>query len=274
MLMETAKVLSNNLVTGEYRVLILTSPQIGPQAQPGQFVHLRVPHLAEAVLRRPFSIFKTDGATLSLLYKCIGKGTQAMARLRAGDTISLMGPLGKGFPPIGRDITPVLVAGGYGMAALYLLARQAPVKGIVFAGGARTEDILCTDDFETIGWQVRVTTEDGSRGKKGRVTKALDAWLRQNRTLPTPIFFACGPMGMLQAVAQRAQAGGWKAWLSLDRHMGCGLGACLACVQKVRVAPSSPRKRATAKPEAGWTWARICTEGPVFECREILWDEA
>ena len=274
MLIETADVLSNNLLTGEYRVLILASPQIGSQVQPGQFVHLRLPHLTEAVLRRPFSVFKTDDSTLSLLYKCVGKGTRAMARLRPGDSVSLLGPLGKGFPPIGRDITPVLVAGGYGMAALYLLARQAPVPGIVFAGGARAEDILCADDFETIGWQVRVTTEDGSRGDKGLVTEAMDAWLRQDRTSPVPEFFACGPTGMLQAVSQRAQAGGWKAWLSLDRHMGCGLGACLACVQKVRVTPSSPQNGATAKPEAGWTWARICTEGPVFECRDILWDEA
>lgn len=273
MVIETAKVLSNNRVTGEYRVLVLAAPRIAPQVQPGQFVHLRVPHLAEAVLRRPFSVFKTEGATLALLYKCVGKGTRTMALLQTGETVSLLGPLGKGFPPISRDSTPVLVAGGYGMAALYLLARQAPIPGMVFVGGARAEDILCANDFETIGWQVRVSTEDGSRGVKGLVTEALDVWLRQDRPSPAPVFFACGPMGMLQAVAQRAQAGGWNAWLSLDRHMGCGLGACLACVQKIRGPSSSPPKGATAISEAGWTWARICTEGPVFECRDILWDE-
>ena len=79
-------------------------------------------------------------------------------------------------------------------------------------------------------------------------------------------------MGMLKAVADRAQAGGWKAWLSLDRHMGCGVGACLACVQKVNARREPARDSSQTEKNPEWQWARICTEGPVFECREIVWD--
>ena len=118
-------------------------------------------------------------------------------------------------------------------------------------------------DFTALGWTVHVATEDGSLGTRGRVTRALDEWLAAEGTKTTPEFFACGPNPMLRAVGERALAGGWKAWLSIDRHMGCGVGACLTCVQKIR-APDTP---------AGWIWARVCREGPVFECREVVWEE-
>jgi dihydroorotate dehydrogenase electron transfer subunit len=272
MLLTTATVLSNDRLADEYRVLVLLAPAIARQVKPGQFVHLRVPRLAEAVLRRPFSVFKAEGGRLALLYKCIGRGTRAMALLHPGDKVSLLGPLGQGFPPIRRGRQPVLVAGGYGMAALYLLARQAPVKGDVFVGGAGANDILCVSDFRKLGWRVHVATEDGSRGAQGLVTLILDRWLRRPTGKQQLEFFACGPMGMLRVVGDRAQAGGWNAWLSLDRHMGCGVGACLACVQKVK--QRSPAARSPAETEIGaaWKWARICTEGPVFECREIVWE--
>ena len=270
--LESADVISNKALTEEYRVLVLKAPRIARKVKPGQFVHLRVPQLADAVLRRPFSVFKTEADTLALLYKCVGKGTNAMAQLRPGESVSALGPLGNGFPTIRRNSRPVLVAGGYGMAAIYLLAQRAPVTGDVFAGGARARDILCVADFRKIGWRAHVTTEDGTLGTKGLVTAGLDAWLRKNRDARPLEFFACGPMGMLQAVANLAQVGSWRAWLSLDRHMGCGLGACLACVQKVKKHSGSARLPARAKQTAAWQWARICTEGPVFECREIVWE--
>ncbi len=269
--LETANVISNHGLAGEYRVLVLNSPRIARKIGPGQFVHLRVPRLPDAVLRRPFSVFNTRAGALSLLYKCVGKGTRAMAQLRPGAAVSILGPLGNGFPAIRRNSRPVLVAGGYGMAALYLLARLAPVAGDVFVGGAGARDILCAADFRKIGWKVHVATENGALGTKGLVTASLDAWLQDQPASPGLTLFACGPMGMLQAVAERALAGGWKAWLALDRHMGCGLGACLACVQKIR-RPAAAGAPARAGQDGEWQWARVCTEGPVFECREIIWE--
>jgi dihydroorotate dehydrogenase electron transfer subunit len=225
-------------------------------------VHLRVPGLGEAVLRRPFSIFKAAAGRLELLYKTVGAGTRAMTRLSPGDEASVLGPLGRGFPRPSADTFPVLVGGGYGMAALYLAAERAGTRGLALAGGRTAGDILCESDFQGLGWDVRVATEDGSAGHKGLVTDLLDVWLARERAGRRPEIFACGPMGMLKAVSDRAAASDWRAWVSLDKPMGCGVGACLACVQRVRM-PEAP----------GWKWARICTEGPVFDSRDILWSE-
>lgn len=261
MQMEETNVLEHRQIQGGYRLLVLQSPGIAPQVQPGQFVHLRVPQLDAAVLRRPFSVYKTEGDRLSILYKDVGRGTAALTHVPAGETVSLIGPLGSGFPRAEAGRFPVLVAGGYGMAALYIVARAQPTKGIAFFGGKTASDILCADEFEAMGWPVRVATEDGSLGVRGLVTDTLDAWLSRNRGDKTPEFFACGPNGMLKAVGERAIGGGWRAWLSMDRHMGCGVGACLTCVQKIKT------------PDGGWTWQRVCREGPVFECRQVVWED-
>lgn len=258
--MENAEILEHRDIQGGYKRLVLRAPDIAPEVRPGQFVHLRIPHLEASVLRRPFSVFQAQNDTLSILYKDAGHGTAVLKGAAPGETISLIGPLGRGFPVACGARTPVLVAGGYGMAALYLLARALPRPGVAFFGGKTAGDILCVDEFEFLGWTVQVATEDGSAGTRGLVTGPLDARLKN----PPPEgveLFACGPMGMLKAIGERAIAGGWKAWLSLDRNMGCGVGACLTCVQKIRT------------PDGGWTWQRVCREGPVFESREIVWEE-
>ena len=261
MLLEDAKVLQQREIQGGYRLLVMAAPSIAPKVQPGQFVHLRVPQLDSAVLRRPFSVYKADHKTLSILYKDVGRGTAAMKALRDGETVSLLGPLGHGFPAPAKDKHPVLVAGGYGMAALYLVAKNASVKGTAFFGGRAAADILCVDEFTAMGWAVLVSTEDGSLGVKGLVTDVLETWLNKDLKNRAPEFFACGPNGMLKAVGERAISGGWTAWLSMDNKMGCGVGACLTCVQKI------------ATPDGGWTWERVCKEGPVFESRSVVWEE-
>lgn len=258
---EQTQVLNHEKLSGEYRVLVLEAPSMAPLVKPGQFVHLRVPYLNGAVLRRPFSVFKVEGKALSILYKCVGKGTHAMTDLTPGDEVSIMGPLGSGFPFDHTDTFPVIVAGGYGVAPLYLLATRMSEKGIVFVGGSSTADVLCVEDFEALSWEVRIATEDGNLGEKGLVTDVLDSWLECRSPLqPSPEFYACGPDDMLKVISERATSGGWKAWLSLDKHMGCGVGACLACVQKIR------------QDDGTETWARVCREGPVFEAREIVWE--
>jgi dihydroorotate dehydrogenase electron transfer subunit len=261
--LETVTILEHRDYGSGYRLLRLAAPQVAPQVQPGQFVHLRIPRLEASVLRRPFSVFKAETGELALLYKAIGRGTGALSVAAPGEKISLIGPLGHGFPldlPVGR--VPVLVAGGYGMAALYLVAHRLPAKGVVFVGGRSAPDILCVEEFEKLGWQVHIATEDGSRGARGLVTGPLDAWLAEGRGRRVPEFFACGPNGMLEVVGQRAMQNDWRAWLSVDRHMGCGVGACLTCVVKLKDADDT------------WLWARSCKEGPVFESRQINWDRA
>jgi dihydroorotate dehydrogenase electron transfer subunit len=258
MVEQTVQIVSNERDTDLYFRLVARAPQIAPLVQPGQFAHVRILPLKEALLRRPFSIFQVSGDRLSILYKTIGKGTEVLSRMRPGEELSMIGPLGHGFtvPRPGGE-TPLLVAGGYGMAALYLLAQRSPQKGIVFVGGRRRVDILCEEEFRALGWEVRVTTEDGSHGETGLVTRALLAELK--RPTPGRKLFACGPTPMLKAVGRLAAEFDLPAELSLDEHMGCGIGVCLTCVVPIKAGDS-------------WEYQRTCTDGPVFDSRQVAWE--
>ena len=285
MLERNVQIVSNERDTDSYFRMVLRAPQIAPLIQPGQFAHVRVPTMKDALLRRPFSIFQVEDETFSILYKTVGKGTDALARMRTGEKLSVIAPLGHGFTaPTPGGETPLLVAGGYGMAAMYLLAQRSPQKGIVFVGGRRRVDILCEKEFQALGWEVRATTEDGSHGEKGLVTEPLLAELSgsrgneaqikkiesgkrkaESRSLLTSAatsqkvkIYACGPMGMLRAVAEIAEEFNVPAELSMDEHMCCGVGVCLTCVIPVKIGD-------------GWEYQRTCTEGPVFDSRQIVW---
>ena len=302
MLEQTVPIISNERDTDAYFRLVLRAPQIAPLIQPGQFAHVRILPLKDALLRRPFSIFQVEGEKFSILYKTVGKGTEVLSRMRAGAELSVIAPLGHGFTvPTAGGETPLLVAGGYGMAAMFLLAQRSPQAGIVFVGGRRRVDILCEKEFAALGWEVRVTTEDGSHGETGWVTLPLLAELRrlaaplssgssrggeaQSETSETSNpkcdispnrltsaatilklvphqkvkLFACGPTPMLKAVGKIAEDFHLPAELSMDEHMCCGVGTCLTCVIPV-------------KTNDGWEYQRTCTEGPVFDSRQILWE--
>ena len=268
MTLENAIILTQASLSGAYRRVTLRCPAVCAVAEPGQFVHVRIPALHPGALRRPLSLCKVEGDTLTLLYKIVGQGTEALARMKAGEAVNLLGPLGRGFPVGERtqnpeprtqnEAFPVLVGGGYGVAPLLFLAMRLKRKGAVFMGGRTKEDIMLTEEFAALGWDVRLATEDGSVGTKGYVTNAILG--SGFCVLGSPVvFYACGPDGMLRAVGELAQKMDCAAWLSLDKHMGCGVGACLACIQTLR------------KPD-GTEWVgRVCKDGPVFEAREIVW---
>lgn len=276
MQIQSLTVLRHAAYASDYRILVLDAPEMSAVAQPGQFLHVQIPRLDAAALRRPFSIYRAGHGELAVLYKPVGRGTQCFADVREGDKVSVIGPLGHGFPPVPEATFPVLVAGGYGVAPLSLLASRTARRGVVFVGGRQAVDILCVEDFRDAGWEVHVTTQDGSLGAAGLVTDALDGWLARHAdpadpsrlvggtvgALPCrPTLCACGPSGLLKAVSNRAVARGWEAWISLDNHMGCGVGACLVCVQRIREADGSI------------VWKRTCREGPVFRAETIVWDE-
>ncbi|MGA3284251.1 MAG: dihydroorotate dehydrogenase electron transfer subunit [Verrucomicrobiota bacterium] len=260
MLEQNVQIVSNERDTDSYFRLVLRASQIASLIQPGQFAHVRVLPMKDALLRRPFSIFQVEGDTFSILYKTVGKGTEALSLMRPGEEVSVIAPLGHGFtvPKPGGE-TPLLVAGGYGMAAMCLLAQRSPQKGIVFVGGRRRVDILCEKEFRALGWGVRVTTEDGSHGKKGLVTQPLLDELGYR--MPHRKVFACGPTPMLRAVGRIAEKFNVSAELSMDEHMCCGIGVCLTCVIPVKVGD-------------GWEYQRTCTEGPVFDSRQVMWEAA
>jgi dihydroorotate dehydrogenase electron transfer subunit len=257
---QTVQIVSNERDTDLYFRLVAHAAQIAPLVQPGQFAHIRVLPMNDALLRRPFSIFQVEGDTFSIFYKIVGKGTEVLSQMRPGQELGAIGPLGHGFsvPRPGGE-TPLLVAGGYGMAAMYLLAQRSPQKGIAFVGGRRRLDILCEKEFRALGWDVRPTTEDGSHGEKGLVTKPLLDELRRGASGRK--LFACGPTPMLKAVGKIAEEFNVPAELSMDEHMCCGVGVCLTCVIPVKAGD-------------GWEYQRTCTEGPVFDSRDIAWEAA
>ncbi|MGI5868932.1 MAG: dihydroorotate dehydrogenase electron transfer subunit [Kiritimatiellia bacterium] len=263
MQLSDSPILANDPVGPDYRMMTLGAPGIAAAARPGQFIHLRIPNIDPASLRRPFSICDAADGRLRILYKQVGRGTAAMTRLKPGDVANILGPLGNGFPRPAPEATPLLVAGGHGVAPLLFLARRTPRKGVLFAGGRSARDVLLIDEFKAIGWETRVCTDDGSLGTRGFVTAALDAWQGGHPATAAELF-ACGPGPLLAAVDQRAERWGRKAWLSLDRHMGCGVGACLGCVQKIR--------RTTPVGETRVVQARVCKDGPVFASGAIVWE--
>lgn len=252
-------VLQQTPLTAGYWALELAAGAIADTARPGQFVHVRVPGLERASLRRPFSIFGAQNGVLKILYKTVGRGTEEMNLLRTGDAVQVIGPLGNGFPLEPKGV-PVLVAGGFGVAPLCFLASRLSVKGVLVVGGRTADDVLACEEFERMGWPVHVATQDGSRGEAGLATVPLDRELAGMMAKgQKPELYACGPDGLLRAVCERALAADCRGWLSLDKHMVCGVGACLACVQNLQRADGS-------------TWiGRVCHDGPIFEAREIVW---
>ena len=250
---EQCKVVSHTEIGAGYRYLVLAAPQMAGELQPGQFVHVRVPALEASALRRPFSVFDAEHGQVTILYKTVGRGTTALNAVKAGDEVSVLGPLGHGFPLKCAGV-PLLVGGGYGVAPLHFLAKRLPGCK-VFVGGRTAADLLAIDKFKALGIEVFTATNDGSAGVKGLVTDPLDDELIRLKGAGQAFeLFACGPDPMLKAVALRATGSGSKGWISMDRHMICGVGACYACIQKTIRGNS-----------------RCCIEGPVFAAEDLVW---
>jgi dihydroorotate dehydrogenase electron transfer subunit len=247
--------LSNAPLQGDYWLVSFLAPEIALRTAPGQFVHVQIPDLAHRVLRRPFSVFDTDpgSGTVRVVYKLVGEGTRQLARTPKGVHVSLLGPLGHGFSPLPAGGRGVIVAGGYGNAATYLQAKTAPDSFLCLFGGRSERDLILVDAFQTLGCEVRLSTDDGSCGY------LLEETLEQADAPPE--VYACGPNAMLAAVARIGAAHGVDAEVSLDHAMCCGVGACFACVHRMK-----------ADNDRGWTYTRTCLEGPVFKAGRAVWD--
>ncbi len=266
-------VVSNLEISPGYRRIRLTAPRGIMEAKPGQFVMVKVRDGVDPLLRRPFCIY--DVGTFSLeypdtprryyleiLYKVVGKGTSILSYLHERDSVDILAPLGNGFTTGEPGEEKLLVGGGFGLAPLYFLARRlvdaSPVK--VFIGGRRKEDVLCVTEFEQLGIDTYVATDDGTLGARGLVTEVLEEHLSlegKRRAV-----FACGPEPMLLAVARMCAKYGIRCQVSLEATMACGLGACLGCVVK-----------GASHDEKAPDYRCVCKEGPVFDTTELLWDD-
>lgn len=267
----TAMILSNAEVSPGYWRMRLTAPAEFATARPGQFVMVRVNGAIDPLLRRPFGIFDVgvyqpaqSGALaqpcFEMLYRVVGKGTAMLSTLHETDLLDILGPLGTGFDLGSSDEEKLIVGGGVGLAPLYLLARELvkTSKVRLFAGGKTRDDVLCITEFERLGVECYTATEDGSLGEQGLVTEALIRRLDALQGKAT--VYACGPHGMLNAVANIAAKRQIPCQVSLEGYMACGVGACLGCVAPGRNhSPETPDFRC------------VCTEGPVFEAGELKW---
>ena len=280
-------VVSVERVHERYVLIRLTDKAPLPPMLPGQFVEVRVDGSASTFLRRPISINFVDKEQneLWLLVACVGDGTKKLAMLKAGDTLNCVLPLGNGFTiPCGENAgrRVLLTGGGVGVAPLLYLGATLKVQGIepTFLLGARSaKDLLMLSEFEKYG-RVLVTTEDGSMGEKGFVTN--------HSVLQKEMFDmiqVCGPTPMMKAVARYAREKGIECEVSLENLMACGLGACLCCVEKVRVDGDAPTTVKKSDGDAPTTVAKsdadasaavttnvcVCKDGPVFPISRLMW---
>jgi dihydroorotate dehydrogenase electron transfer subunit len=256
-------VVARRSLDGPYLLLTLRHAEVAHAARAGQFVMIKAGTSAEPPLRRPFSILTVDPAaeTFSLFLKTIGAGTRALAALAPGELAQCLGPLGRPFTAPPPDHEALLVAGGYGIAPFHLFCEELGRTGRrarVFYGGRTASDLQVREPFSRLGVPLVAATDDGSLGHHGRVTEAVERHLDAQ---PGPVtLYACGPDAMLHTVARLSARRGLPAQVSLDPWMGCGVGTCLGCVVWMQSAHEArPRYRCA------------CTEGPVFDAREVVW---
>ena len=242
---------------GDLTDMVLENKNLASESKKGQFLHIDCG--GDTFLRRPISICdaNAENGTTRIIFQTRGHGTELLAAKKVGDDIDVLGPLGHGFPVESKSIA-LLVGGGFGVAPLYFLAKRRAALGlesVLFVGGRTKDDLLEIEAFEKIGIKVFTATNDGSAGVKGFVVAPLDEEIVKLRQQGIEFeLFTCGPDGLLKAVSERALSLGVPGWISVDRHMICGVGACFACIQKTVRGNS-----------------RCCIEGPIFRAEDLVW---
>lgn len=228
----------------------LSGKLVGEIASPGQFVHIRVSDSFEPLLRRPISIasINREAMEMTLIYRAEGRGTSLLSQKRVGDEVDVLGPLGNGFSvdETAAGETAILIGGGIGVPPLYELSKQLTAKGVncIHVLGFQSADVVFyEEEFKALG-ETHIVTVDGTSGTKGFVTNVMTE-------LPTDFatYYSCGPMPMLDAVQKMYE--GKKGFLSFEQRMGCGIGACFACVCQTTE-------------ETDKAYIKVCSDGPVF----------
>jgi dihydroorotate dehydrogenase electron transfer subunit len=269
-----AEVISNTRLSSDYNVLGLSASEVASHATSGQFVMLKSGDQTEPLLRRPFSVFeilKDNGRVtgFSVLNKRIGPATGLLFHARPGDRVHCLGPLGRPFIAVTPPDEAWLVAGGVGLAPFATLAEALRAKGTtttLYYGARSGGELFFLDYFAKLGLKLILTTEDGSRGERGRITQPLERDLRERAGVNHAhsgggniMVYACGPEPMLAAVARLAAAHGRQSQVSVERVMGCGLGGCYSCVIPIKTGGGKPH------------YVRSCIAGPTFRGDEIVW---
>lgn len=263
-----AAVIANARLSREYSVLSLAAPEVGRRTRPGQFVMVKPEGAVEPLLRRPFSVFEVLRDTtghitgVSILNKKAGRSTKQLYELEPGDVVSCLGPLGVPFTPATAPQEAWMVAGGVGLAPFATLAESLAAAGTpatLFYGARTADELFYLDFFAALGVQLVLSTDDGGRGVKGRVTAPLEAALKAVGPAGAMVY-ACGPEPMLEAVAKLSGRYNQPCQVSVERVMGCGLGGCYSCVVPVKHGDEHANL------------VRSCINGPVFDGAELVWE--
>lgn len=230
----------------------LELPLTARAAKPGQFIHIKV-NAPRYILRRPISIAGTDAGKglVEIIYRIVGKGTEAMSHLKEGDVVDCLGPLGTAFDMEKDHI--VGIGGGVGIAPILFMARKAkPGQMTVVIGGRNKEEVFWKDFFPKTVKQLIVTTDDGSYGIKGFSVSVLPELFKNENVDEACV---CGPGIMMRITAQMAKEAGVACQVSMERRMGCGIGTCLGCV---------------CDKADGKGHYKVCVDGPVFQAEEVV----
>ncbi|NVO02000.1 MAG: dihydroorotate dehydrogenase electron transfer subunit [Bacteroidetes bacterium] len=248
------KVLENKKLNDQNTILVLQSDEKLPEILAGQFVEVLVEDSPSTFLRRPFSVHNVDfhENTLSLFIKIAGIGSKKLTNIEVGENLNLIFPLGNGFS-IPNEGSALLIGGGCGIGPLLFLAKclmENNVEPHIILGGRSKEDIFEVHEYSKYG-TVHITTDDGSLGEKGFVTKHT---IIDDPDIKFDIIYTCGPEIMMKAVAKMAKSKGIECEVSLENTMACGIGACLCCVTETIDGNKC-----------------VCTEGPVFNINDLKW---
>lgn len=247
---EMCKILSNTALAEGIYDMTFACPDISAQAKPGQFVEI-YPDNGANLLARPISICEIKDGAIRVVFQKIGKGTELFSKLKPGDTIRVLGPCGNGYNL--KEGTALLVGGGIGVPPLLEACKQLSGEKTVVLG-FRSGSFL-TEEFEKYGASVYISTDDGSVGFKGNVVDLI-----KEKNITAEHIYSCGPKIMLKFLSQLAMEKNIDTQVSMEERMACGIGACVGCVVKIKSAD-------------GWEFKKVCKDGPVFDCKEVAWNE-
>ena len=252
---EDALVVKKRDLNNDYFSLVLAPFSQAKAIKPGQFVHIRLPS-TDIYFRRAFSVASINPAKkeVEIIFKVFGRGTKILGKMRKGDSLDLLGPLGVPFSIPDKNVKAVIVAGGVGFPPLMFLAEKMIEKGHspklieFFYGGRSKLELVKLRRLKKMGIQLHLCTDEGSAGNKGHVTGPVEQFLKKHLKEKIKLF-GCGPEKMLKAVDELGLKYEVKGELALEALMPCGVGICLGCVVHLK---------------AGG-YARVCCDGPVFE---------
>ncbi|HZK26369.1 MAG TPA: dihydroorotate dehydrogenase electron transfer subunit [Thermoclostridium sp.] len=251
------KIEKTEMLTEQIFFIRLKSEKIAKNAVPGQFVNIKCCDGLDAFLRRPISILRTDPreGTFDIVYMIRGKGTDILSQLKCGDYLDCMGPLGKGFtlPEKGEKVW--VVGGGIGIfPLLFLLERSVDVYKASFLGFRAKDSIVLQNEYEKASDQITITTDDGSYGVHGLITKPFLERLEKEK--PDRVY-TCGPTPMIKSIAEICIERDIFCEVSMEQRMGCGIGACLVCACKI-------------KHNDDYEYQHVCKDGPVFPAEKVI----